>query len=84
MGKSKDNGFTEREHFESVVRIGKLYEKSKYVSSGPDKNGNPDISCVKRYQTRFTLRNGKKALAHITVKEYKNGDDLIYSLELRK
>ncbi len=84
MGKSKDNGFTEREHFESITRIGKLYEQSKFISSAPDKNGSSDVISVKRYDTRFKLRNGKKAIAHITVKEYKGGDNLIYSLELCK
>ncbi len=84
MGKSKDNGFTEREHFESVARVGQLYEKSKFISSALDKNGNPDVVSVKRYEAKFKLRNGKRATAFITVKEFKEGDDLIYSLELRK
>ncbi len=84
MGKSKDNGFTEREHFEAVSRVGRLFEKSHYVSSAPDKNGNTDIKCVKRYDTSLTLRNGKRAVAHITVKEYPDGSNKLYSLELMK
>ncbi len=84
MGKSLDNDFTEREHFEAITRVGKLFENSSYISSAPDKHGSPDVVCVKRYDSDFKLRNGKEAIAHLTVKEYKDGSNKIYSLELMK
>ncbi len=84
MGKSKDNGFTEREHFEAVSRVGELYKKASFIASEPDRHGNQDVSCVKKYDVSCKLRSGKKATAHITVKEYKNGENKIYSLELMK
>ncbi len=79
-----DNGFTAYQHFEAVSKINTLYSKSKLVSSAPDKNGSPDIVCIKRYDTRIKFKNGKSATAHITVKQYKNEEDKIYSLELLK
>ena len=84
LKKSIANGFTAREHFEAVTRAGKLFRTARLASSAPDKNGSPDIVCVKRYDTPFKMRNGKLAKAHLTVKEYKNGEMKIYSLELMK
>ena len=83
-GKSVGNGFTVNQHFEAVSRINVLYSKSSFISSAPDKKGSPDIVCVKRYGANFKFKNGDEAFAYITVKEYKNEGDKIYSLELKK
>ena len=82
--KSKDNGFTAAQHFEAVSKIDTLYSKSHFVSSAPYRGESDDVVCVKRYDTPFKLKSGKEAVAHITVKEYKTGEDKIYSLELIK
>ena len=68
----------------SITRINALYSKSSFISSAPDKKGSPDIVCVKRYGANFKFKNGDEAFAYITVKEYKNEGDKIYSLELKK
>ena len=61
----------------AVSRIHNLYKQSVFISSASDKNGSPDIICVKKYDSRFKFKNGKSATAHITVKQYKNEGGMI-------
>ncbi|MBR0126447.1 MAG: hypothetical protein IJJ66_05590 [Treponema sp.] len=78
------NGFTSYQHYEAVSRVNNLYKKARYVTSEPDRNGSPDVFLVHKYNCPFKLKSGKKANAYITVKEYADGTNKIYSLELRK
>lgn len=83
MKKSIDNGFSAEEHFEAVLKIKTLYRNSRLESSKPDRDNDPNILSIKRFSADFVLKSGKSAAAYITVKEIKNGDNKIYSLELK-
>ena len=80
--KSKVNGFSVDEHFEVANRIVELYENADLTETKPDKNNSPDLKSIKRFDSDVTLKNGKKAVAHITVKESVMNGHKIYSVEV--
>ena len=80
--KSKANGFTVEEHFEVAERIAELYENADLAETSPDKKGSLDLKSIKRFDSEVTLSDGKKAVAHITVKESVQNGYKIYSVEV--
>ena len=80
--KSKANGFTVEEHFEVAERIAELYENADLAETSPDKKGSLDLKSIKRFDSEVTLSDGKKAVAHITVKESVQNGHKIYSVEV--
>ena len=80
--KSKVNGFSVDEHFEVANRIVELYENADLTETKPDKNNSPDLKSIKRFDSDVTLKNGKEAVAHITVKESVMNGHKIYSVEV--
>jgi len=80
--KSKANGFTVEQHFEVANQIVSLFENAELTSEKPDKNGSENIKSIKRFDCDVTLADGKKANAHITVKESVQNGHKIYSVEV--
>lgn len=80
--KSKANGFTLAEHFESAEKITSLYKKAKLVEVAKDKKGSSNILSIKRFSANFRLKEGRNAKAYITVKESIQNGHTIYSVEL--
>lgn len=80
--KSKANGFSVEEHFEVANRIVELYENADLKETRPDKNNSPDLKSIKRFDSEVALKSGKKAIAHITVKESVLNGHKIYSVEV--
>jgi len=80
--KSKANGFTVDEHFEVANKIVSLFENAELTETSADKKGSPDLKSIKRFDCDVTLSDGKKANAHITVKESVLNGHKIYSVEV--
>ena len=80
--KSKNNGFSLDEHFEVANKIVELYENAALVEVSSDKKGSKDLVSIKKFESDVMLGSGKKAVAHITVKESVVNGHKIYSVEV--
>lgn len=80
--KTKANGFSVDDHFYAARNIVSLFQKADAPLVYKDKNGNPNIVSIKRFNSALTLQNGKAAIAYITVKELKIGRHKMYSIEV--
>ena len=89
--KSKDNGFTDAEHFQAAANIDYLYINGSLIEERGDRDGDPNIRSIKRFASPFYT--GKEfAEAIITVKESyvepkkdtedKPSQNRLYSIEL--
>ena len=79
--KSKDNGFKVGQHFKVVNEIVELYKRADFVEQTADRNGDPNVKSMIRFQSPVTI-DGKEGFAYITVKEAKVEGKRIYSLKL--
>lgn len=84
LRKSLENGFTEEQHFETVRRSPVLFKKAKLVSVQKDRDDKQNILSIKRFNTEFKLKSGRKANAYFTVKETLQNGHTLYSVELKK
>ena len=80
VDKSIEHGYTKEEHFEVLNDIENLFIESKFDYKEPDNKGR-DME-VYRFLTD-TIVNGKMAQAKITVFVKNEGNNKIYTLELR-
>lgn len=80
--KSKNNGFTVKQHFVVANNIITLFENSSLVSSTPDNKGNKNLLSIKRFSITTILENKEKAHVYITVKESVEKGHRIYSVEV--
>lgn len=75
--KSLDNGFSTQEHFSAVDDIQALYQKSKWIETTDDKNGEKYLK-IHRYEADIN----EQKQAKITLKENAENGSRIYTLEL--
>lgn len=81
--KSKNNGFTEAEHFQTAANIEALYENAVLLHSGPDTKNHDPFVMIHRFGAPIVL-DGKIADAILVLKESVNKENCtrLYALEL--
>lgn len=82
VAKSVVNGFSIDEHFEAAENIKPLYENSDCIGTFTEDKGNENVIDIKRFERQITLSTGRTAYAYITVKNTKQGGNMLYSVEL--
>ena len=82
VSKSVVNGFSIDEHFEAAENIKSIYENSNYIDTFTEDKGNENVIDIKRFEKQISLSTGKNAYAYITVKNTKQGGNMLYSVEL--
>ena len=82
LNKSMANGFTPEEHFDAAERVVDLYKNAELKLTQPDKDNDPNIISIKRFNQIFITCNHQKARAWITVKESKQYGHRLYSIEV--
>ncbi|WP_288621113.1 hypothetical protein [uncultured Treponema sp.] len=82
LNKSMANGFTPEEHFDAAERVVDLYKNAELKLTHPDKDNDPNIISIKRFNQIFITCNHQKARAWITVKESKQHGHRLYSIEV--
>ncbi len=81
--KSKNNGFSEAEHFQAAANIEALYENAVLLHSGPDTKNHDPFLMIHRFGAPVVL-DGKIADAILVLKESVNKENCtrLYALEL--
>lgn len=80
--KSIVNGFSIKDHFEAAKNIKELFENAELFGKFKDRDNDPNIIAMYRFQIPVKLSSGKMGFAYITTKEVKIHGNRMYSIEI--
>lgn len=80
--KSVVNGFSVKDHFEAAKNIKELFENAELFGKFKDRDNDPNIIAMYRFQIPVRLSSGNVGFAYITTKEVKIHGNRMYSIEI--